>query len=191
MNLWKIGFFTLAGIVIAALLTLVLFIGSTGESEPLPDAKQIASTTNVLTVHSTKEDLQGIANTYIRKAMKGEPLPVTMEVQDEVILLSEMTVFSYTLPVRMHFDPVVREDGNLILKQSSMEIGQLNVPPSTVLKILRDSVALPPWMIVRPAEEELFIDLSRVPVSGNLQVKAKTFNLAEDEIILEIMIPKE
>ena len=191
MNPWKIGFFTLAGIVIAAIVTLVLFIGSTGESEPLPEAKQIESPTNFLTVHSTKEDLQGIANTYIRKAMKGEPLPVTMEVQDEVILLSEMTVFSYTLPVRMHFDPVVQEDGNLILKQSSMEIGQLNVPPSTVLKILRDSVALPPWMIVRPAEEELFIDLSRVPVSGNLQVKAKTFNLAEDEIILEIMIPKE
>jgi len=191
VNPWKIGFFTLAGIVIAAIVTLVLFIGSTGGSEPLPEAKQIESPKNVLTVHSTKEDLQGIANTYIRKAMKGEPLPVTMEVQDDVILLSEMTVFSYTLPVRMHFDPVVQEDGNLILKQSSMEIGQLNVPPSTVLKILRDSVALPPWMIVRPAEEELFIDLSRIPVSGNLQVKAKTFNLAEDEIILEIMIPKE
>ncbi len=50
---------------------------------------------------------------------------------------------------------------------------------------------LPPWMIVRPKEEELFIDLSEIPVSGNLQVRAKTFNLADDEIILEIIIPKE
>lgn len=191
MNPWKIGFFALAGIVIAAVAALILFIGSPGESEPLPKAKEVQTPTNVLTVHSTKEDLQGIANTFIRKAMKGEPLPVTMEVRDEVILLSEMTVFSYTLPVQMHFNPVVQEDGNLILKQSSMEIGQLNIPPATVLKILRDSVALPPWMVVRPDEEELFIDLSRIPVSGNLQVKAKTFNLAEDDIILEIMIPKE
>ena len=45
-----------------------------------------------------------------------------------------------------------------------MEIGQLNIPPSTVLKILKDSVKLPPWMIVRPKEEELFIDLSEIPV---------------------------
>ncbi|MFS0576362.1 YpmS family protein [Sporosarcina sp. 179-K 3D1 HS] len=191
MNPWKISFFALAGLIIAAIIALVLFIGNPGESKPLPEAKLMQTPANVLTVHSTKEDLQGIANTYIRKAMKGEPLPVTMEVRDDVILLSEMTVFSYTLPVQMHFNPVVQEDGNLILKQSSMEIGQLNVPPSTVLKILQDSVALPPWMIVRPKEEELFIDLSRIPVSGNLQVKAKTFNLAEDEIILEIFIPNE
>ena len=72
-----------------------------------------------------------------------------------------------------------------------MEIGQLNIPPSTVLKILKDSVKLPSWMVVRPKEEELFIDLSAIPVSGNLQVRAKTFNLAHDEIILEIIIPKE
>ena len=46
-------------------------------------------------------------------------------------------------------------------------------------------------MIVRPKEEELFIDLSELPVSGNLQVKAKTLILEEDEIIFEIIIPKE
>ena len=63
-----------------------------------------------------------------------------MKVGDDVVLFSEMTVFSFTFPVIMHFDPIVREDGNLILKQSSMEIGQLNIPPSTVLKILKDSV---------------------------------------------------
>ena len=72
-----------------------------------------------------------------------------------------------------------------------MEIGQLNFAPSVILKILRDSVNLPPWMIVRPKEEEVFIDLSKIPLSGNLKVRAKTFNLADDEIILEITIPKE
>ena len=46
-------------------------------------------------------------------------------------------------------------------------------------------------MIVRPKEEELFIDLSALPISGDLQVKAKEFNLDKDEIILEITIPKE
>ena len=124
-------------------------------------------------MRATKEDFEGIANTYIRKAMKGEPLPVTNEVDEDIVLESELTVFAFTFPVIMHFDPIVREDGNLILKQSSVEIGKANIPPSTVLKILKDSVNLPPWMIVRPKEEELFIDLSAIPVSGNLRVKAK------------------
>ena len=91
----------------------------------------------------------------------------------------------------MHFDPIVREDGNLILKQSSVEIGKLNIPPSTVLKLLKDSMKLPPWMIVRPKEEELFIDFGALPISGDLDVKAKEFNLDKDEIILEITIPNE
>jgi len=191
MNRWKISFFVLAGLVAAAFAAVIVLIGSSAESVPLPEMKVSNPSDHILTVRATKEDFEGIANTFIQKAVKGEPLPVTMKVEDDVVLFSEMTVFSYTLPVIMHFDPVVREDGNLILKQSSMEIGQLNIPPETVLKVLRDSVKLPPWMIVRPKEEELFIDLSEIPLSGDLQVKAKTFNLADDEIILEIIIPKE
>lgn len=191
MNRWKISFFVLAGIVAAAIIYLFIIIGAAAESVPIPKAERNVSTGNYLTVNATKEDFEGIANTYIQKAMKKEPLPVTMEVADDIILSSELTVFSYTLPVIMHFDPIVREDGNLTLKQSSVEIGQLNIPPSTILKILKDSVKLPPWMIVRPKEEELFIDLGALPISGDLQVKAKEFNLDKDEIILEILIPHE
>ena len=123
--------------------------------------------------------------------MNKEPLPVTLKVAEDITLTSELTVFSYTLPVIMHFDPIVRDDGNLTLKQSTVEIGKLNLPPATILKVLKDSVELPPWMIVRPKEEEVFIDLNALPISGDLQVKAKEFNLDKDEIILEITIPQE
>ena len=152
---------------------LFILIGTTVESDPIPVAKKNQGPGNYLTVKATKEDFEGIANTYIQKAMNQEPLPVTMEVADDIILKSELTVFSYTLPVTMHFDPIVREDGNLILKQSSVEIGTLNIQPSTVLKILKDSVKLPSWMIVRPKEEELFIDLGALPISGELHVRQK------------------
>ena len=191
MNKWKIGFFLLAGLVAAAISAVIVLISSTTESVPLPDMERRNLSDNVLTVKATKENLEGIANTYIRKAMKDEPIPVTMAVGDEVLLFSEMMLFSYTVPVIMHFDPNVREDGNLLLKLSKIELGILNIPPSTVLKILKDSVKLPTWMTVRPKEEEIFIDLSGISVSGNLQVRAKTFNLAEDEIILELIIPQK
>ncbi|WP_186670514.1 YpmS family protein [Sporosarcina sp. BP05] len=191
MNRWKIGFFLLAGLVAAALSAIIFFISSTPDSIPLPNMEVVDASNNVLTVSATKENLESIANTYVRKMTKGGPLPLTIKVDGDVALFSELTVFSFTYPVIMHFDPVVREDGNLILKQSSMEIGLLNIQPSTVLKILKDSVKFPPWLIVRPKEEEFFIDLSEISVSGNLKVRAKTFNLADDEIILEIIIPKE
>ncbi len=189
MNRWKAAFFILAGVILAAIAYLFILIGTSAESDALPKAKEQVGEVNYLTVNATKEDFEGIANTYIQKALKKEPLPVTLEVADDITLSSELTVFSKTIPVVMHFDPVVLEDGNLMLKQSSVEIGPLNIPPSTILKVLADSVNLPEWMIVRPKEEELFIDLSGLPISGDLQVKAKEFNLDKDEIILEIMIP--
>lgn len=189
--MWKISFFVLAGLVAAAVAALIVLLGVSSESAPLPKMEEPDRTDHVLTLTATKEDLEGIANTYIQKAVNGEPLPVTMEIGDDVVLISELNIFSFTLPVLMHFDPIVQQDGNLILKQSAMEIGQLNIQPAVVLKILRDSVKLPEWMIVRPSEEELFINLSEIPLSGNLQVKAKTFNLADDEINFEIYIPKE
>lgn len=192
MNRWKIAFFSLSGVVAAGFAGVLFLLGSTGTSEPLPSAEVIEDgDANILTVRTTKDDFEGIANTYIREAMKGEKLPVKMKVKDDVILYSELTVFSFTLPVVMHFDPIVQKDGNLILKQSSMELGQLNIPPSTVLKVLKDSVKLPSWMIVRPKEEELFIDLSKVPVAKDVSVRAKTFNLEKDEILLEVSILKK
>lgn len=189
MNRWKISFFVLIGLVAAVLIYLFILIGSQNESAAIPEAK-IPVKSHSLTVQATKEDVEGIANTYIRKAMSKEPLPVVMEIRDDIVLKTELTVFSYTLPVVMHFNPVVREDGNLTLKQSSLELGQLNIPPSTVLKILKNSVELPQWMLVRPKEEEVFIDLNALPISGNISVQAKEFDLESDEIVLEITIPK-
>ncbi|MEZ7173164.1 YpmS family protein [Sporosarcina sp. OR05] len=189
MNRWKIAFFTLIGLLCAGVIALILFLDTSGKSEPLPTDDRSASKGSVLLVKASRDDVEVLANNYLRKAMKGKPLPVTIEVKDELVLYSELTVFGVTAPIYMNFDPVVLEDGNLILKQSSMEIANLNIPPATVLKVLRDSIDLPEWMIVRPKEEEIFIDLSELPVSGNLQVRAKTFNLAEDEIELEVTIP--
>lgn len=189
MNYWKAAFFSLAGLVAAALVGLIILVGGTSASPPLPKTNDIAGDGYSLALNTTKDNFEGIANTYIRKTVKGA-LPVELEMRDDVLLTSELTVFSYTLPLAMHFDPVVREDGNLILKQSSMELGHLNIPPSTVLKLLKNSVELPSWMIVRPKEEEIFIDLQDLPISGDVQVKAKEVNLAKDEIILEVLVPK-
>lgn len=189
-NYWKMGFFGLVGILMVAFVVLLLLIGSTPASPPLQEAEPTKVKGYTLALNTTKDNFEGIANTYIRKAVKGT-LPVRLEMGDDVLLTSELTVFSYTLPLAMHFDPIVQKDGNLLLKQSSMELGHLNIPPSTMLNLLKNSVELPSWMVVRPKEEEIFIDLRDLPISGDVQVKAKEVNLVADEIKLEILIPKE
>lgn len=191
MNIWKVAFFILIGLIASGIIAIMIFLESPEDSGPLPPLNKYNPQGSVLSVKATRNDLEALANNYIQKAMKGEKLPVVMEIDKDVRLHSELTAFGITFPLVMHFDPVVLEDGNLMLKQTSMEIADLELPPSTVLSVLRESVKLPPWMIVRPKEEEIFIHLSELDIAGDLQVRAKMVDLVNDNIELEVTIPND
>lgn len=190
MNHWKVAFFILIALLLTSIIAFVMWISSPSENTVIPEP--IASSKgNVLTLKTTKEDFEGIANTYINDALQTKPVPVVMSVEDQILLTTELTIFSIKLPVVMKFDPFVEPDGNLRLVQTGVEVGKLGMEPEVVLKLLKDSVSLPKWMIVRPEEEDVYIDLSRIPMKSNVEVRAKEFNLIEDEIILEILVPNE
>lgn len=188
MNGWKVAFFTLSALLLTGIIVFIFWISAPLDETKLPVMEQ-SKTGHTLTVKTTKKDFEGIANTYIREAIKDRPLPLLITVEDQINLTTELTIFSYKLPVIMKFDPIVEPDGNLRLKQSSVEVGNLEVQPESVLKLLKDSVSLPKWMIVRPDEQDVYIDLSRIPMKSDVQVKAKEFNLKQDEITLEILVP--
>lgn len=188
MNGWKVAFLTLSALILTGIIVFIFWISSPLDETKLPVVEQ-STNGHTLTVKTTKKDFEGIANTYIREEMKGQPLPVLITVEDQINLTTELTIFSIKLPVIMKFDPIVEPDGNLRLKQSSVEVGKLEIPPESVLKLLRDSVSLPKWMIVRPDKQDVYIDLSRIPMKSDVKVKAKEFNLKQDEITLEIIVP--
>ena len=70
MNPWKVSFFLLAGIVLAAVVYLFSVVAAVSESDPLPSAKPDTGSYNALTVQTTRADFEGIANTYIYRAME-------------------------------------------------------------------------------------------------------------------------
>ncbi|WP_019414356.1 YpmS family protein [Paenisporosarcina sp. TG20] len=188
MNLWKVAFFILIALIVTAIIIFVSWISSPLEKTIIPEP-QITSQGSVLTLKTTKEDFEGIANSYLMDAMKTQTLPITISIEDQILLLTELTIFSINLPITMKFDPIVEPNGNLRLVQTGVEVGRLEIPPESVLKLLKDSVPLPPWMIVRPDEQDVYIDLSSLPMQSNVKVKAKEFNLKQDEITLEILVP--
>ena len=190
MNHWKVAFFILIALLLTSIIAFVLWISSPSEKTVIPEPLA-SSEGNVLTLKTTKEDFEGIANTYINDALQTKPVPVVMSVEDQILLTTELTIFSIKLPVVMKFDPFVEPDGNLRLVQTGVEVGKLGMEPEVVLKLMKDSISLPKWMIVRPEEEDVYIDLSRIPMKSNVEVRAKEFNLIQDEIILEILVPNE
>lgn len=190
MNKWKIAFFLLVIAILGSIGMLFYWISSpTDQLEEEIGTKTPAG--NILTLNSTKDDFEGIANTFMKKAMEGKPLPLQLTLEDQVVLSSELTIFSLNLPVKMYFEPFVEDNGNIRLEQSSVEVGDLQLPPETVLKLLRDSIELPKWMIVKPKDEVVLIQLASIPMASGVHVRAKELNLVEDIITLEIVIPNE
>ncbi len=193
MNKWKVAFFALAGTVLFAIL-LVVFLATRpvdGVDVAKRSAGESESKGNVLVVQTTTKELESISKKYLKDAAKGSPLPLDFTIGDDIQLRSTLTVFYTEIPISMNFDPIVDDKGNIILKQTGMNVGLLNIPPETTMKIMRDSVEFPSWITVNPNKAEIYIDLSRINIASGSRVRAKELDLPNDKILLEIIVPGE
>ena len=189
MNKWKTAFFMLATVVLLTFIIIAYFIFSPTENVKLVDEGNETVKSSILRVQTTTNEFEAIAKKYLAEAIKDSPIDVQLEVDEQIYLFSDLIIFGVTIPIQMDFDPIV-DDGNIRMKQTKVHIGKFNIPPSTVLKIVKDSVNFPSWIIVQPDEEEIYVDLSRLNIADGNRVRAKAINLDKDEILLEISSAK-
>lgn len=191
MNKWKVAFLLLFTLVVVTIVSTVYLITRPIPDTPTPTASKLPNGGH-LEVHTTPKDFENMANRLIESSMKTSKIPVTMSVDQDVKLQSTLTVFEMNLPIAMTFEPTI-VDGNLLLKQKTVEVGMLDIPPNTALKLLKDSVELPSWMVIQPNEEQIYLNLTEmhVPLGEKItgRVEAKEFNLKEKRIILDVVIP--
>lgn len=189
MKIWRIAFFMLLALNILAIIGLVMLINTPASGHSVYEADTAPPIDgNTLIVRTTKSDFEGIANSYINQAMADQPIPLNLSVNDDVSLSTQIDVFSMTLPILLRFEPYVQEDGNLLLEQKSVEVGMLDIPPESALKLLRDSVDLPEFMEVTPNEETVLLRLTDIPLEDGVTVEAESFNLEEDDIRLKVTV---
>ena len=191
MNKWKFAFFALAGTLLFAILLVVFLATRPIDGVNLAESSKAESEVkgNVLVVQTTRKELESISKKYLKDA--GSPLPLDFTIGDDIQLKSTLKVFYTEIDISMNFDPIVDEKGNIILKQTGMNVGLLNIPPETTMKIMRDTVNFPSWISVNPNKAEIYIDLSRINIASGSRIKAKELDLPKDKILLEIIVPGE
>ncbi|GAB0168073.1 YpmS family protein [Lysinibacillus sp. CTST325] len=191
MNKWKFAFFALAGTVLFAILLVVFLVTRPVDGVNVAESSKGESEVkgNVLVVQTTTKELESISKKYLKDA--GSPLPLDFTIGDDIQLKSTLKVFYTEIPISMNFDPIVDEKGNIILKQTGMNVGLLNIPPETTMKIMRDTVEFPSWISIDPSKAEIYIDLSRINIASGSRIKAKELDLPKDKILLEIIVPGE
>lgn len=189
MNQWKIAFFVLAGAVlfVVAGFSYLIF----GPVEQVQKPKGAEFTGSTVALETTVEEFEAIARQYVGPSLKKSPLPVDFAINEKIQLFSTFTVFTVDVPITMDFDPIVEENGNITLQQTAMNVGKLNIPPSTVLKLLKDSVEFPDFITVNANDAEIFVDLSRINIANGSRVRAKEIDLKNDKIVLEMIVQND
>lgn len=184
---WKIAFFSLLVLNILIVGLLSYFIFSPGVNE-IPKYNVKESDKINLKVKSNKKDLTNLINHYIQKENLNGPIDYSVILDNEVELFGTMQIFSEDVQLKMTFEPVALKNGDLLLKQKSILIGDLNLPVSYVLKFIQKSYKLPEWVTIVPNEEVIYVGLHDLKVN-NMTVRANTFDLENDDIEFSLQVP--
>lgn len=189
-NHWKRLFYSLLTINILIILMITVFI-----FWPLPHVDiPLSETTDIesgseFTVRTTKENLNELVNAYIENLQHGTKHQYRISLDEDVHLIGELPVFSTTVPLSVHLDPIVQENGDVVLKQKSISIGLLELPNKKIMEYIKKYLPMPEWVTVSPKTEEIYVAMGDMNIKSNFIVGVEQFNLDTNDIALKINIP--
>ncbi|MDZ5473116.1 YpmS family protein [Bacillus sp. 31A1R] len=187
---WKRLFFILLGINIAvlAVLAFLLYVPADEDLDLQDyDDEQLVK----FNIQSNKKDLNKLINHYIETEGPKSPFKYNVLLTDEVELYGTIKVFTQDIEMKLTFEPEALPNGDLLLKQKSISIGQLQLPVSYVLKFIRDKYDFPRWVIIQPNDEMIYVSLQKMKLKSDIKVKVDEFNLKSDLIKFTLMVPTQ
>ncbi|MCH1626361.1 YpmS family protein [Ferdinandcohnia quinoae] len=187
-NKWKILFFVVISINCIALLyfCIMTFLPSDTEIPKMELNKQDGIELGVVT---NKEDLTKLINNYLKKESKDIPLDYKVLLTDKVMLIGTITVFEKEIDIVLTFEPEALDNGDLLLRQESITLGQLELPVTYVMRYISDHYALPEWVKIDPKNQLVYANLSEMEVKSNMKIKVDNFNLKNDNLKFKIVVP--
>jgi uncharacterized protein YpmS len=186
---WKKAFFILLIINVGILLFLLVSI-----SIPIKD-KKIKLEENELQgyvpflIHTQKDNLNEVINHYIEKEAAGGPIDYQVVLRDEVELYGTIPIFTDEIQMKLTFEPEALNNGDLILKQKSMAIGQMQLPVTYVLKFIADRYRLPKGVTIQPNDKLVYISMQKLKLKSDFKVRVKEFDLNSDDISFQLYVP--
>ena len=193
MHHWKRLFSLLLGINIAFVLLIillfVLLIKSPSEDVKAPETETVQNDVR-FTIQTNKQDLNRLINHYLKEEYSGS-LDYEVLLTDEVELYGNIPVFSENVEMKLTFEPVALENGDLELQQKTISIGKLTLPVPLVLKFIQSSYPIPDWVTIQPNEEKVYMELQNMKLKSDLKVRVHEFDLKNNDIEFLLQVPME
>ncbi|WP_235988796.1 YpmS family protein [Aquibacillus kalidii] len=189
---WKVWFFTLLGINGFLLLLFIAVLLWPVSRSDMPDKEFIEEEVGAeFTIHSSKQNLNELVNGYVDKFLKDKDNKYTVDFDDDVHLMGSIEAFQTDVPISITLDPVVQENGDIILNPTEMSLGLLNLPKQKVLEYIKKKLPTPEWVVINPKKENIYIAVTQMEVKSNFKVKVQQFDLKNDNISFRIKVPNK
>ncbi|RYG72258.1 DUF2140 family protein [Lentibacillus lipolyticus] len=190
--MWKQLFFWLCGVnALIVLIIASLLLWPVPEADtPVPE-KEDNNRSSEFVVRTTKQNLNELVNAYINKLLEGSNHHYRITLDEDVTLVGELPVFSSSVPVSVHLEPFVQDNGDVILKQKSIAVGQLQLPNKKIMEYLKKYLPMPEWVTVDPANEEIYVAVTDMQIRSNFRISVEQFNLKSNNLAFQINVPYE
>ena len=83
------------------------------------------------------------------------------------------------------------ENGNVQLKATNISIGKLNLPIGYVMNLIAKQYNLPKWVQIDSKKQLIVLNLDEYKLENGLKIKAKKFDLKNDDIRFSVYLPLE
>lgn len=187
---WRNSFFFL-------LLLNILIFGMIGYGllAPVPKQETVKEVippkteTAKFTVSTTTEDVSDMVNAYLAELLAEENYQYTIVLQENVQIRGNLPIFGASVPLLIVLEPHVLENGNLLLKQKSLSLGKFSLPNQQAMKYVTSLLEIPEWVVVKPDQEEIVIQLTEMTTKSNLRLAIERFDLQTNDIIMKVSMP--
>ncbi|HLT54959.1 MAG TPA: YpmS family protein [Bacillota bacterium] len=188
---WKRLFYSLLGFNIAVIfLLLSLIFWPVSPEEERSEFPDLPSSSSEFVIRTTKQNVNNLVNAYLEELLEGSKHRYYIVLDEDVQLVGELPVFSTTVPLNVHFVPFV-ENGNIVLKQRSISIGQLQLPNKKIMEYMKKYLEVPDWVQILPEREEIYIAVKRMELNSNFTLSAEHIDLEGDHLAFRVKIPYE
>ncbi|GAB3048425.1 YpmS family protein [Virgibacillus ainsalahensis] len=189
-NKWKNLFYGLLIInVLFVVMILALIFWPVSEVPMSERDSQEAVESSEFTIRTSKQNLNQLVNGYLDQLLIGSDHQYSISLEEDVHLMGELPVFSSTVPLSVHFEPLVQENGDLVLKLNSISIGLLQLPNEKIMSYMEKYLPMPNWVTVHPNEEEVYIAVTEMNLQSNLEVSVEHIDLEANHLSFKLNVP--
>ncbi|RWZ58831.1 DUF2140 family protein [Halobacillus fulvus] len=190
-NKWRTSFLVLAIVNVGIILWLLSLIFWPSAYTIVNVDQEKNSSEAEFTIVSTKENLEQLTNEYLEELSTQTVFNYSISLDRNVTLTGNIRAFDREIPISMELNPVVQENGDIILEQERISLGQLPLPNKKVLEFVKDNYKFPEWVIVNPNEENIYVAVTQMNTSSNFDVRVERFNLNTNQLAFRVSVPRD